>query len=470
MTPRTFFFAGKAAPAYRLAKLIIKLINTLAVTIERDRAVRGRLKVVFLPDYCVSLAERLIPATDVSDQISTAGYEASGTSNMKFMMNGALTIGTRDGATIEMAEEAGEENFFLFGLTAEQVADSRSWYSPYWHYDNEPETRAALDLIFSDHFSPATSPACSPRCATRCSTGGDHYMHLADLRLVPRGRPPAARAVRGPRGVDAQGHPERRRRPASSPAIARSPSTRPRSGAPSPVRCHDASHRSPASRRRPEILIDLAALERDYYERRPDHGRSRAARQLRHQRPPRHAAARHVHRGAHPRHHAGHLRVPRAAGHRRPALHRQGHARAVRARPAHGARGAGRQRRARPSSSATTASRPTPVISHAILPTTSGRATRPGRRHRHHAVAQPARGRRLQVQPAQRRPGRHRRHRLDPGRAPTSCCARGNAGVEAHAARSGAAAATTHAGRLRAALRRATSAASSTWTRSAPRG
>ena len=108
---------------------------------------------MFLPEYSVSLAERLIPASDVSNQISTAGYEASGTSNMKFMMNGALTLGTRDGATIEMAEEAGEENFFLFGLTAEQVAGSRGWYSPRWHYDNEPETRAALDLIFSGHFS-----------------------------------------------------------------------------------------------------------------------------------------------------------------------------------------------------------------------------------------------------------------------------------------------------------------------------
>ena len=152
-TPRTFFFGARPRPAYHLAKLIIKFINNLAGTIDGDPAVRGRLKVVFLPDYCVSLAERLIPASDVSNQISTAGYEASGTSNMKFMMNGALTIGTRDGATIEMAEEAGEENFFLFGLTAEQVAASRGWYNPHWHYENEPETRAALDLIFSDHFS-----------------------------------------------------------------------------------------------------------------------------------------------------------------------------------------------------------------------------------------------------------------------------------------------------------------------------
>ena len=181
MAPRTFFFAGKAAPAYHLAKLIIKFINNLAGTIDGDPAVRDRLKVVFLPEYCVSLAERLIPASDVSNQISTAGYEASGTSNMKFMMNGALTIGTRDGATIEMAEEAGEENFFLFGLTAEQVAASRGWYNPRWHYDNEPETRAALDLIFSDHFS-RNQPRVFAPLSDALFDGGDYYMHLADLK------------------------------------------------------------------------------------------------------------------------------------------------------------------------------------------------------------------------------------------------------------------------------------------------
>ena len=180
MQPRTFFFGGKAAPAYHLAKLIIKFINNLAGTIDGDPAVRGRLKVVFLPEYCVSLAERLIPASDVSNQISTAGYEASGTSNMKFMMNGALTIGTRDGATIEMAEEAGEENFFLFGLTAEQVATSRGWYSPRWHYENEPETRAALDLIFSGYFNRNEPGAFDPLHETLL-THGDFYMHLADL-------------------------------------------------------------------------------------------------------------------------------------------------------------------------------------------------------------------------------------------------------------------------------------------------
>ena len=180
MAPRTFFFAGKAAPAYRLAKLIIKFINNLAGTIDGDPIVRNRMKVVFLPEYNVSLAERLIPASDVSNQISTAGYEASGTSNMKFMMNGALTVGTLDGATIEMAEEAGKENLFLFGLTVEQVQNSQSWYNPHWHYDHEPETRAALDLISSDYFSRNEPGTFAPIYDTLL-TSGDHYMHLADL-------------------------------------------------------------------------------------------------------------------------------------------------------------------------------------------------------------------------------------------------------------------------------------------------
>jgi glycogen phosphorylase len=180
MAPRTFFFAGKAAPAYKLAKLIIKFINNLAGTIDGDSLVQGRMKVVFLPEYNVSLAERLIPASDVSNQISTAGYEASGTSNMKFMMNGALTVGTLDGATIEMAEEAGKENLFLFGLTVEQVQSSQSWYNPQWHYDHEPETRAALDLIFADYFSRYEPGIFGPIHDTLL-TNGDHYMHLADL-------------------------------------------------------------------------------------------------------------------------------------------------------------------------------------------------------------------------------------------------------------------------------------------------
>ena len=177
---RTFFFGGKAAPAYHFAKLVIKFINNLAGTVDGDPAVASRLKVVFVPEYCVSVAERLIPASDVSEQISTAGYEASGTSNMKFMMNGALTIGTRDGATIEMAQAAGEENFFLFGLTADQVNETRGWYNPQWHYDNDAETRSALDLIAGNHFSQHEPGVFNP--ITDSLLHGDHYLHLADLK------------------------------------------------------------------------------------------------------------------------------------------------------------------------------------------------------------------------------------------------------------------------------------------------
>ena len=180
VVPRTYIFAGKAAPAYWLAKLIIKFINNIAETIDFDPVARDRMKVLFLPEYNVSLAEKLIPASDVSNQISTAGFEASGTSNMKFMMNGALTVGTRDGATIEMAEEAGEENLFLFGLTVEQVEASRSWYNPYWHYENEPETKAALDLISSGHFN-RNEPGIFDPLLDVLLQRGDYYMHLADL-------------------------------------------------------------------------------------------------------------------------------------------------------------------------------------------------------------------------------------------------------------------------------------------------
>jgi starch phosphorylase len=212
LPPRTFLFAGKAAPAYHFAKVIIKFINNLGAVIDADPAMRGRIKVLFLPEYCVSLAERLIPASDVSNQISTAGYEASGTSNMKFMMNGALTIGTRDGATIEMAQEAGEENFFLFGLTAEEVANARGWYNPRWHYENEPETKQALDLIASNHFS-AKEPGIFSPILDALLTHGDHYLHLADLksyletdqRLLDLYRQPKAWGVKAILNVAASG-------------------------------------------------------------------------------------------------------------------------------------------------------------------------------------------------------------------------------------------------------------------------
>ena len=162
---------------------------------------------LFLPEYDVSLAERLIPASDVSNQISTAGYEASGTSNMKFMMNGALTIGTRDGATIEMAEEAGEDNFFLFGLTAQQVADSRGWYDPHWHYEHEPETRAALDLIFSNHFS-RHEPGMFEPLRDTLLTHGDYYMHLADLTSYLEVDRRLVELYSEPGRMDTQSHPQ----------------------------------------------------------------------------------------------------------------------------------------------------------------------------------------------------------------------------------------------------------------------
>ncbi|QDU21992.1 glycogen/starch/alpha-glucan phosphorylase [Urbifossiella limnaea] len=178
--PRTVLFAGKAAPAYHLAKVIIKLVAAIGKVVNADPATRGKLRVEFLPNYSCTLAEHLIPAADLSEQISTAGYEASGTSNMKFMMNGALTVGTRDGANIEIAEEAGQENVFMFGLTADQVLGGRGWYNPQWHYENEPETRAALNLIFDNHFCP-DEPGAFEAIRETLLGKGDYYMHLADL-------------------------------------------------------------------------------------------------------------------------------------------------------------------------------------------------------------------------------------------------------------------------------------------------
>ena len=154
VVPRTFIFGGKAAPGYFMAKLIIKLINSVAEVVNKDPDVRGRIKVVFLPNFSVSLGQKIYPAADLSEQVSTAGKEASGTGNMKFAMNGALTIGTLDGANIEIREEAGAENFFLFGLTAEEVyAKKAEGYDPMDCYQENEELRAVIDRIAKGYFS-----------------------------------------------------------------------------------------------------------------------------------------------------------------------------------------------------------------------------------------------------------------------------------------------------------------------------
>jgi starch phosphorylase len=152
--PRTFIFGGKAAPGYHMAKLIIKLINAVSDVLNRDETVRNRLKVVFLPNFNVTSGQRIYPAAELSEQISTAGKEASGTGNMKFCMNGALTIGTFDGANIEILEEVGEENFFLFGLKTEEIAAVKAQgYRPSEFYDNNPELREVIDLVRKGFFS-----------------------------------------------------------------------------------------------------------------------------------------------------------------------------------------------------------------------------------------------------------------------------------------------------------------------------
>jgi starch phosphorylase len=178
--PRTVVFGGKAAPGYRMAKLVIKLINDVAWVVNRDPAVGGLLKVVFVPDYNVSRAMELIPAVDLSEQISTAGTEASGTSNMKMTMNGALTIGTLDGANIEIREAVGAENFFLFGLTAAKVEQRRAeGYNPFDLYHGQSELKSAIDLIAGGFFSPEEPRRFEPLVESLLS-GGDRYLVLAD--------------------------------------------------------------------------------------------------------------------------------------------------------------------------------------------------------------------------------------------------------------------------------------------------
>ena len=178
-TPRTVIFGGKAAPGYRMAKLIIKLINSVAATINQDPVVSQALKVVFLPDFNVKNGQHVYPAADLSEQISTAGKEASGTGNMKFAMNGALTIGTLDGANIEIRDAVGHENFFLFGLTAEEVERRKAeGYQPRGIYESNPELRQAIDLIGSGFFSDGDRGLFHPLVDSLVTR--DDYMLLAD--------------------------------------------------------------------------------------------------------------------------------------------------------------------------------------------------------------------------------------------------------------------------------------------------
>jgi starch phosphorylase len=181
IVPRTFIFAGKAAPGYFMAKLIIKLITAVGSIVNRDPAIRDQIKVVFYPNYNVTNAQPIYPASDLSEQISTAGFEASGTGNMKFALNGALTIGTLDGANVEIREEVGEDNFFLFGLTAHEVSELKaSGYNPRKYYEENDDLRAVIDLIGSGIFSSGDTELFKP--LTDNLLNQDRFMVLADYQ------------------------------------------------------------------------------------------------------------------------------------------------------------------------------------------------------------------------------------------------------------------------------------------------
>jgi glycogen phosphorylase len=197
--PRTYIFAGKAAPGYWAAKNIIKLINSVARVVNEDPRVRGLLKVVFVPDYRVSLAEKIIPAADLSEQISTAGKEASGTGNMKFAMNGALTIGTLDGANIEIMQEVGGDNIFIFGLTADEIQTMRERhsYNPSDYYRADPRIRRVMDSFKSDLFCPGESDLFA-WIYQSIMVGGDEYFHLADLPCYIEAQAKAGEEFRHP--------------------------------------------------------------------------------------------------------------------------------------------------------------------------------------------------------------------------------------------------------------------------------
>ncbi|MBE9580975.1 MAG: glycogen/starch/alpha-glucan phosphorylase [Proteobacteria bacterium] len=181
--PKTYIFAGKAAPGYFMAKLIIRLICSVGEVINRDPRVNGQMKVVLVPDYRVSLAEAIIPAADLSEQISTAGMEASGTGNMKLAMNGALTIGTLDGANIEILEEVGDENIYIFGLTVEQIQEMRNGgaYNPWDYYNQNPNIKRVMESIGSDIFCPNETGLFKP-IYDNILHQGDYYFHLADFQ------------------------------------------------------------------------------------------------------------------------------------------------------------------------------------------------------------------------------------------------------------------------------------------------